>query len=69
MTENNPIIEQLLSYQQAGQILGVSARTIWSLVDSGDLPVVRFGRSVRVDPADLRAFIEKAKAGQGSRHA
>ena len=54
--------EPLLSYQEAGEILGVSDRTIWTLVDQGHLPAVRFGRSVRIDPADLRAFIQNNKA-------
>lgn len=34
-------------------------------VDRGELPAVRFGHSVRIDPADLRDFIEQAK-GRGS---
>jgi excisionase family DNA binding protein len=42
-------------YRQAGKLLGVTERTIWTLVDRGEMPAVRFGRSVRIDPADLRA--------------
>lgn len=34
-----------------------------SLGRSGALTVVRIGRRVRVDPADLRAFIERQKRG------
>lgn len=61
-TEN---VERLLTYREAGDRLGVSDRTIWQLVNDGKLPAVKFGRSVRIDPADLRAFIEQAKVGQG----
>lgn len=56
-----PIIERLLSYREAGELLGVTERTVWTLVDQGHLPNVRFGRSVRIAPADLRAFIDRSK--------
>lgn len=61
-----PIVERLLTYREAGKLLGVTDRTIWTLVDQGELPAVRFGRSVRIDPADLRAYIDRCKtAGKG----
>ncbi len=53
--------EPLLTYRQAADILGVTERTIWTLVDQGKLPAVRFGRSVRIDPTDLRSLINSAK--------
>ena len=56
-----PSIERLLSYEQAGKLLGVTGRTVWALVHRGDLLAVRFGHSVRIDPADLRAFIDRSK--------
>ena len=56
-----PIVERLLTYKQAGGLLGVTERTIWTFVDRGELPAVRFGRSVRIDPADLRAYIDRCK--------
>ncbi|MAT84279.1 MAG: transcriptional regulator [Gammaproteobacteria bacterium] len=67
MSRHDPIspqIDRLLTYRQAAEVLGVSERSIWTLVDQGTLPAVRFGRSVRIDPADLRAFIDRAKAGE-----
>ena len=63
MAERTPIVEGLLTYDQAGKLLGVTGRTVWTLVHRGDLPAVRFGHSVRIDPTDLRAFIERAKKG------
>lgn len=62
-------VEPLLTYRQAAKVLGVTERTIWTLVDQGALPVARFGRSVRIDPVDLRGFIDRAKgngAGRGA---
>lgn len=57
-------VEPLLTYRGAAAVLGVTDRTVWKLVDQGDLPAVRFGRSVRIDPADLRAFVESAKRAE-----
>lgn len=51
----------LLTYQEVAKLLHVTDRTVWQLVADGKLLAVRFGRSVRIDPTDLRAFIEKAK--------
>lgn len=52
----------LLTYREAAKVLGVTERTIWTLVNDGRLPAVRFGRSVRIDPADLRGFITRARS-------
>lgn len=51
----------LLTYREAANVLGVTPRTVWSLVQAGTLPAVRFGRTVRIDPTDLRRFIDRAK--------
>ena len=66
MAEPTPMVEGLLTYDQAGKLLGVTGRTVWTLVHRGDLAAVRFGHSVRIDPADLRAFIERSKQGPAS---
>ena len=63
MIERTASIEELLTYDQAGKMLGVSGRTVWTLVNRGELPAVRFRRSVRIDPVDLRAFIDRSKRG------
>lgn len=54
-------LDPLLNYEQAAEILGVTERSIWNYVDRGELPCVRFGKSVRIDPADLRAYIDRCK--------
>lgn len=61
--DNASAFEPLLTYREAARVLGVTERTVWTLVNSGMLPSVRFGRSVRIDPSDLREFIENAKHG------
>ena len=51
---------QLLRVPEAAKILGVSDRTIWSLLDAGDLRRVRLGRrATRISLSDLNAFVER----------
>ena len=68
MNTPTPNLRKLLSYQEAAEILGVSDRTIWTLVRRKQLAAVRFGRMVRIDPEDLKTFIRKGKDGQGVSH-
>ena len=64
-TSNQPPagVDPLLTYRQTAKVLAVTERTVWTLVHDGALPVVRFGRSVRIDPIDLREFIDRGKRG------
>ena len=63
-SNNSPAQPLLLTYLQAGKLLGVSDRTVWTLVNEGKLKAVRFaGRTVRIDRRDLDTFIEGHKAG------
>lgn len=48
----------LLTLAGAGAVLAVSARTVRRLIDAGDLPPVRIGRSLRVRSIDVRAYID-----------
>ena len=48
---------RLLRVREAAQILNVSQRTIWRLLDDGELTRIRVGKSVRVEAADLHKFI------------
>ncbi len=52
----------LLTCRQAAELLSISERTLWQLTKDGKIPVVKVGRSVRYDPADLRAWIAGAKS-------
>ena len=48
----------LLKVAEVAQILNISKSLIYRLIQSGDLPSIRLGRSVRVRPADLEQFIQ-----------
>ncbi len=39
--------------------LNVSERTVWRLIKSGELRVVRFAGNVRVRPKDREAFVRE----------
>ena len=52
---------KLVGMRQAGEILGVHPWTVRTLCWKGALPYVRVGRLVKVDMADLLAFIARHK--------
>lgn len=54
--------EIAVTYKRAGELIGVSARTIWSLCDSGELKVISIGVSRRVLRASIDAYIAKLAA-------
>lgn len=53
--------EKLLKGTQVAEILNISRSTAYNLMKRGQLPSVRFGRSVRVVPRDLEQFIQESR--------
>lgn len=54
----------LLTAPEAARALAVSARKLWSLTASGEIPVVRVGeRSVRYSVEALREWIAEHQSG------
>ena len=51
------MIPQLLQAADVAQALKVSKGCVYQLIRTGELPAVKFGKSVRVRPQDLEAFI------------
>lgn len=49
---------QLLTLKQVADRLQVSMSTVNRRVASGEIPIVRLGRNIRVRPEDLDAYIE-----------
>ena len=54
-------MNSLLKVKETAAVLSISARKLWELTNRGEIPHVRVGRSVRYDPADLQAWIERHK--------
>ena len=61
MTERSASRRPLLTINEAADFLNVSTRTVRREIDRGALAVVRIGRSIRIDPADLDAVIAKGR--------
>jgi excisionase family DNA binding protein len=49
--------DQPLTINEIATLLGVSKMTVYRLVEDDKLRARRIGRSLRVDPADLTAFL------------
>jgi len=59
-----PVIEKLLKGSEVARLLNVSRSYAYLLLQSGDIPTVRLGRSVRVRPSDLVDFISQNTVGE-----
>jgi excisionase family DNA binding protein len=53
-----PSIGKLLKADEVAELLSVSRSFAYALMQSGQLPTVHLGRSVRVRPEDLEEFIQ-----------
>lgn len=54
-------LPNLLTIDEAAEYLGVSRRTIYNLISSRKLPVVKIGAQTRIDAEDLRRYVEAQK--------
>lgn len=50
-------IAKLLRPEEVAEILSVSRSYAYALLQTGELPAVRIGRSVRIRPQDLQDYI------------
>ena len=62
------LVEPLLTKAEAARLLNVCTRTVDNLVASGRLKLVKLGTAARIDPRDLRAFIDAAKQPDATPH-
>lgn len=54
----------LLPVPEAGALLSLGKTTVWGLIQSGVLPTVRVGRSVRVPRVALEEYVARLQAEQ-----
>ena len=57
------LVPLLRSRKDAATLLGISERKVDALLASGDLPKVKIGACVRIDHADIVAFVNSQKKG------
>lgn len=57
-TESLPL-PRMLKAAHVAQVLGVSARTVYTLIENGELPAVRVGQSVRIHPDALHHYVNR----------
>ena len=50
-----------MTKHQAAEVLGVCPRTVDNFIARRELRVVRLGRRTKIDPSDLRRFIDEKK--------
>ena len=51
--------QELITYEEAAEMLGLAKGTVYAMVHQNRLPHIRLGRRlVRFDPAALRAFVD-----------
>jgi excisionase family DNA binding protein len=64
--QTKPVTAQLLTSEEAAEVLGVTAGTLacWRCLRRYRLPFVKIGRNVRYHESDLLAWIESRKVHQ-----
>lgn len=55
-----------LSTKEAARRLGISNRTLYRLIDEGQVTAYKFGRVIRLTDDDVQAFLDRARIQPGS---
>ena len=48
---------RFMTVAEVAALMRVSTMTVYRLIKAGDLPAVRFGKSYRIDEADVDAYL------------
>ena len=54
-----------LSTKEAARRLGITPRTLYRLIDEGQIPAYKFGRVIRLQQSEVDEFISAAKIQPG----
>lgn len=54
-----------LSTKEAARRLGITPRTLYRLIDEGQLPAYKFGRVIRLQEREVDEFIASARIQPG----
>ena len=61
-------LQPLLTIPVVAKMLAVSRPTVYTLIDTEGLPIIRFGRSVRISPVSLHKWLARHEQKQGGRY-
>jgi excisionase family DNA binding protein len=59
--QSNSLPKRLMTVKEVIKTLSLSESKVYLLLAQREIPSVRIGRSVRVDPSDLSSYIEQCK--------
>jgi excisionase family DNA binding protein len=57
--------QPLLTIPAVAKMLCVSRPTVYALIDTEGLPIIKFGRSVRISPVSLQKWLAHHEREQG----
>lgn len=68
VTGKNRLVDQIqwVGTAEAAAFLGITVRTVYRMIDDGDLPAYKIGRVIRLMQADLDAFVDSQRIEPGS---
>jgi excisionase family DNA binding protein len=55
-----------MSTKEAAAALGLTPRTLYRLIDEGQLPAYRFGRVIRLKQTEVDEFVEQSRIRPGT---
>lgn len=55
-----------LSTREAARRLGITTRTLYRLIDAGQIPAYKFGRVIRLQESEVDEFITQARIQPGA---
>lgn len=55
-----------ISTAEAAKCLGIGPRTLYRLIDHGELPAYKFGRVIRLQQAEVDQYIQRARIQKGA---
>lgn len=57
------VLPKIMTVEEAANILAVSKMTVYRLIESGDMPVLRVGRSYRIRGDDFDRYLAHIYSG------
>jgi excisionase family DNA binding protein len=60
-SQETPVTPMLLTIPQTAQVLGLGKTKVYELIWKENLPVHKFGRSVRISPSELQLWLQQRR--------